>query len=237
VALREGGDLVVLGQDAILMLDPESRRFRPVLAFDRESPRQRTNDAKPDPAGRLWLGRMALDHSVGHGSLYRLGRDLALTKVLEALTTPNGMAWSPDGRTMYFVESTSRVVTAYDFDPTTGAISDGRCFLRTGPEIGLPARAVPDGLTVDAQGLVWVAAWGGGCVLRVAPDGAVAGRVDLPVSQVSSCAFGGSDMADLYITTAREGFDEADAAREPVAGGLFRVRPGVPGLPPHRFGG
>jgi sugar lactone lactonase YvrE len=237
VALRESGALLLLGRDGVLALDPETRHVATLLAFDPEEPPRRCNDAKPDPAGRLWLERMAFDHAPECGSLHRLGADLVLTTVLAGLTIPNGLAWSPDGTIMYFTESMSRTVTAYDFEPVTGAISGGRPFLRTGPEIGLPPGAVPDGLTVDAAGSVWVAVWGGGCVLCVDPDGRIAARIDFPVSQVSSCAFGGAELEDLYVTSAREDFTTADNVREPAAGGLFRVRPGVRGLPPHRFAG
>jgi sugar lactone lactonase YvrE len=237
VALRQGGDLLVLGQDAILALNPQTRSLRPVMAFDRENPPRRTNDGKPDPAGRLWLGRMTFDHAAGMGSLRRLGPDLALEAVLTGLTIPNGLAWSPDGKTMYFTDSISREVTAYDFDAEAGEISAGRSFLRIGPAVGLPDAAVADGLTVDAEGHVWVAVWNGGCVIRVSPAGAITARFDLPVTQVSSATFGGPDLSELYVTSAREDFTEADAAREPIAGGLFRLRPGVRGLPPHRFAG
>ena len=237
VALRQGGDLLVLGQDAILALDPQTRSLRPVVAFSRENPPRRTNDGKPDPAGRLWLGRMTFDHASGMGSLRRLGPDLRIEAVLTGLTIPNGLAWSPDGRTMYFTDSLSREVRAYDFDVETGEVSAGRSFLRIGPAAGLPDAAVPDGLTVDAESHVWVAVWNGGCVIRVSPAGAITARLDIPVTQVSSLAFGGPDLSDLYVTSAREDFTEADAAREPIAGGLFRLRPGVRGLPPDRFAG
>jgi len=237
VALRRNGGLLVLGQDAILALDPETRGLRPLVAFARENPPRRSNDGKPDPAGRLWLGRMTFDHASGMGSLHRLDRDLGQETVLTGLTIPNGLAWSPDAKSMYFVESISREVRAYDFEAETGEISNGRSFIRIGPAMGLPEAAVPDGLTVDAEGSVWIAVWNGGCVIRVSPAGAIQTRVDLPVTQVSSAAFGGPDLSDLYVTSAREDFTDADAAREPIAGGLFRLRPGVRGLPPHRFAG
>lgn len=237
VALRHDGSLLAVGQDAILALDPQTWRLDPVFAFARENPPRRSNDAKPDPAGRLWIDRMPFDHAAGMGSLRRLSRDLQLEAIISDITIPNGLAWSPDGGTMYFAESMSRVVTAYDFDVATGAISGGRPFIRIGAGMGLPANAVPDGIAVDADGFVWVAVWNGYCVVRIAPDGVIVGRVDLPVSQASSVAFGGPDMTDLYITSAREDFDEAAAAREPLAGGLFRFAATVRGLLPYRFGG
>ena len=237
LALRANGGLLVLGQDSILALDPETRVMTPLLAFAREEPPRRTNDAKPDPAGRLWLDRMPFDHAAGMGSLRRLEANLRLTPILTDLTIPNGLAWSPAGATMYFVESMSREITAYEFRADAGEISGPRPLIQVGPAVGLPDGAVPDGLTVDAAGFVWAAIWNGGCVIRVSPEGAIVGRVDLPVSQVSSVAFGGTDLSDMYVTSAREDFTAADALREPIAGGLFRVRTGVRGLPPHRFAG
>jgi sugar lactone lactonase YvrE len=237
VALRREGGILAIGQDAILALDPDTRNLRPILAFARENPPRRTNDAKPDPAGRLWVERMPFDHAAGMGSLRRLGTDLELTPILTDLTIPNGLAWSPNGSTMYFAESWTRVITAYDFSRATGEISRGRLLIRIGPAFGLPESAVPDGLTVDAEGFIWVAVWNGHCVIRVSPQGEVVGRVDMPVSQVSSVCFGGTDLTDLYVTSAREDFSEADAAREPIAGGLFRVRTGIRGLSPDRFAG
>jgi sugar lactone lactonase YvrE len=151
---------------------------------------------------------------------------------MRGLAIPNGLGWSADGRTMYFTDSTWREVRAYPFHPATGAIGDGRTLLALSNDGGLP-----DGLTIDAEDHVWVACWGAGRVVRVAPDGVVVDRVELPVSQVTSCTFGGPDLADLYITTARERFDAADAAREPQAGGLFRCRPGMRGVPTVRFAG
>ena len=149
------------------------------------------------------------------------------------LTIPNGLAWSPDGTTMYFAESMSRVVTAYDFDVATGSIAGGRPFVRIGPAVGLPANAVPDGLAVDTDGFLWVAVWNGHCVVRVSPDGVIVARVDLPVGQVSSVAFGGPELTDLYITSAREDFDARPRheSRSPGACSTFEVP--FRGLPPN----
>jgi sugar lactone lactonase YvrE len=180
---------------------------------------------------------MATDHAAGRGSLRRLGPDLRLVTILDDITIPNGLAWSPDGSTMYFAESMSRVVTAYDRDVATGSITGGRPFVRIGPAVGLPANAVPDGLAVDTDGYLWVAVWNGHCVVRVSLQGVIVARVDLPVSQVSSVAFGGPELGDLYITSAREDFDDVAAAREPLAGGLFHLEVPFRGLPPYRYAG
>ncbi len=132
---------------------------------------------------------------------------------------------------MYFIDSSRRAIAVHAFDASSRAIEPGRPLVTFPEDAGLP-----DGLAIDGQGCLWVAMWGDGCVLRVSRDGAVIGRVEVPgISRVSSCAFGGDDLRDLYITTAREGMAAQDAVAEPVAGGLFRVRTGVIGTVPDRF--
>jgi sugar lactone lactonase YvrE len=239
VVLRRDGLLFVFGESAILTFDPSTGLLSTSLQFPVEMPARRSNDAKADPSGCVWLGRMTWDHAPGTGDLFRLDPDMSITPVLTGLAIPNGMDWTADGRTMYFAESPSRTVTAYDFDAgngkaTCGSPSAGRPFLRVGPELGLPDAAVPDGLTLDAEGFMWLATWGGRSVVRISPSGRLVDRIDVPASQVSSCAFGGPDLADLYITTAREDFTPADNEREPHAGGLFRARPAVGGVLPRR---
>jgi sugar lactone lactonase YvrE len=232
VVLRRDGSLLLLAERAVLTLEPSTVSLATVLQFPVETPVRRCNDAKADPAGRVWFGRLAVDHERGAGSLCRLDADLSLKTVIEGLSIPNGLDWTADGATMYFAESFGRTVTAYDFDVASSRLGRARPLPWPGPEIGLPEGAVPDGFTLDSEGCLWLATWDGRCVLRIASDGAVLDRVELPVGQVTSCAFGGSDLGDLYITTGREDFATDDDEREPCAGGLFRVRPGVHGLPP-----
>jgi sugar lactone lactonase YvrE len=154
---------------------------------------------------------------------------MTISTLFEGLAIPNGMAWTADGRTMYFAESASQKVFAYDFDANLGSPTAAREFYDVSPVTS----AVPDGLTLDAEGCMWLGTWTGRSVVRISPAGEMIDRIELPVSQVTSCAFGGPDLADLYITTAREDFTADDDVREPLAGCLFRVRPGVRGLPPN----
>ena len=233
IALRASGGLIVAAAGRIGALDPETGRLDELVTFGPETPPRRMNDAKCDPTGALWVGRMALDGAPGLGSLLRLDPDLRLTLVETGLAVPNGMAWSTDGRRMYFIDSMRRQVTEQVFDAATRMVEPGR------PLLGFPADAgLPDGMTIDAEGCLWVAMWDGGRVLRIAPDGRAIDGIDVPgVSQVSSCTFGGEDLGDLYITTARENFTDDDAAREPNGGGLFRVRPGPTGVLADRFAG
>jgi len=232
VALRRGGTLLAALADGLGTLDPDGGSLRTLLPLGGDEGRLRCNDGKCDATGRFWVERMALDAAPGAGALLRVDPDLTVSTHLTGLTIPNGLGWSPDGRTMYFVDSTWREVRAYPYDPATGTMGDGRILARL-PDDG----SVPDGLTVDEEGHLWVSRWGGSCVVRVAPDGSVVDRIELPVTRVTSCTFGGRDLGDLYITTARGGADAADLAREPLAGGLFRCRPGVRGMLPARFAG
>lgn len=238
VALRRDGTLLVAVAGGLAALDPDGDGGPTALVrLGEPGDGMRCNDGKVDPAGRYWIGRMALDGTSGAGSLLRVDPDLVVTTHLTGLTIPNGLGWSPDGRTMCYIDSAWGEVRAFSFDPATGSMGSGRPLVGMAAIDGLAAGSVPDGMTIDAEGCAWVAIWGGGCVVRVAPDGAVLGRVHLPVSRVTSCAFGGDDLADLYVTTARAGLDPARLAAEPLAGGLFRCRPGVRGLPAVSFAG
>jgi sugar lactone lactonase YvrE len=175
----------------------------------------RMNDGGCDPAGRLYGGTMAFDERPGAGTLYRVDLDGTVTTVLDGLTVSNGLGWSPDGRTVYLADSGPGVVHAFAYDPGSGAFSDGRVLLETGGPDG-----VADGLTIDDEGCLWTAMWGGGQVRRWSPDGDLLAVVEVGVANTSSCAFAG----DLLVVSTAHG--DAD---EPEAGRLFTVRPGVSG--------
>lgn len=232
VALRHDATLVAALAEVLAQLDPDTGRLATVLSFVAGGPPLRCNDGKCDPAGRFWVGRMTMDGALGEGSLLCVDSDLAVTTRQVGLAIPNGLGWSLDGSRMYFIDSSWREVREYPYDPATGAIGEPRTLVWF-PEDG----SVPDGLTIDAEGHLWVARWGAGCVVRVSPDGAIVDRIDLPVSRVSSCTFGGEDLGDLYITTARGDASPAELAGEPLAGGLFRCRPAVGGVLPVPFAG
>ena len=225
---RASGGLAVCRNGGIAALSPDGERLADLAAIDADRPDMWMNDAKCDPAGRLFAGTLQQDEAPGAGALYRLDPDLALTRVVDGVTCSNGIGWSPDGRTMYYVDSAIRRVDAFDYEPATAEMTNRRIFLQTD---GLPQ---PDGLCVDEEGCLWIAFWDGWCLRRYTPDGRVALVVELPAARVTSCCFGGPDLTDLYVTTASP--DEPDPA-QPHAGGLFRLRPGVRGLPTHPFGG
>jgi sugar lactone lactonase YvrE len=192
----------------------------------------RLNDAACDPAGRLWFGSMASDGSRDLASLYTLAADHSVSVALSPVSVSNGLGWAPDGQTMYYVDSPTGRIDAFSFDPQTGNLRGRRTLAR------IPAsHGKPDGLTVDAEGSVWVALWGGGAVQRISPSGALTERIELPVSNVTSCCFGGPALQELYITTARRGLDSKQLAAEPLAGAVFVCAPGVAGLPVSRYRG
>ncbi|MBC7365605.1 MAG: SMP-30/gluconolactonase/LRE family protein [Undibacterium sp.] len=195
--------------------------------------RHRFNDGKADPAGRLWLGSLSLDSAPAACALFTVEpRSLPpLRTALTGVSLSNGLGWSPDGHTFYYIDTPTRRVDRFDFDPVSGALSQRRPF-----HTFAAADGWPDGLTVDARGDLWVALWGGGKVVCLdTATGSPRAEILLPVSQITSCAFGGPDLATLYITTAAQGLTPAQIAAEPLAGALFTARPGVTGRPPDLF--
>ena len=186
--------------------------------------KSRFNDVIADPAGRVFCGTMPSED--GPGRLYRLDRDGSITELLDGIGCSNGLGFTPDRGAMYYTDTTVKTIYLFDYDEATGAIGNQRVFART-PDDG----GGPDGMTVDAEGYVWTAKWGGSCAVRLAPDGSEDMRVEFPASCVSCVTFGGDDYTDLYATTAG-GNDKA--ANGPGAGGLFRVDVGVRGVPEFR---
>lgn len=184
------------------------------------------NDAAVDPAGRVWVGSMDIKEKEPLGTLYRLDTGGTLTPVVKGATVSNGIGWSPDGTRMYYNDSPLRRVDMFDYDQATGEAFGGRMFADLSGADGFP-----DGLTVDADGYVWVAMFAGGALRRFTPAGHQDAVLPLPVSQPTSCAFGGPGMADLFVTTAYRDLSEAQRAAEPLAGRLLRLRPGPVGLP------
>ncbi len=200
-----------------------------LVAVEAENDETRMNDGACDSRGRFWAGTMHLDCVTCVGSLYRLDPDLTVTRMVGDVTISNGIGWSLDDTVMYFVDTVTGDVDAFDFDAESGVCSNRRR-LATIEE----AAGTPDGLTVDAEGCIWVALWDGWAVRRYAPDGTHLGTVDVPAARVTKPSFGGRDLRDLYITSAAA--DEPDPA-QPHAGGIFHVRPGVAGLPAQAYAG
>ena len=188
-------------------------------------PGVRFNDGGCSPAGTLYAGTMAYDEAPGRGTLFRVGADLATTTVLPDVTISNGIAWSPDGALAYYVDSVTGRIDVFDDE-------DDR-LVRRRPFVTV-AGGSPDGLTVDAEGGVWVALWGGSAVHRYDASGTLSAVVEIPAAQVSACTFGGGDLGTLFVTTSRENLPDHE---DPQAGSVFALRPGVTGLPVQPYAG
>ncbi|WP_338201619.1 SMP-30/gluconolactonase/LRE family protein [Candidatus Nephthysia bennettiae] len=229
-APRAAGGLVLALRGGFGVLDLQTGGVEAIADTEASNPKNRMNDGKCDRAGRFWAGSMSYAETGNEGSLYRLEHDHSVVRVLSGVGLSNGLGWSPDDRLMYHVDSLAATVYVHDFDLESGSIANRRPLIEV-----TEGHGTPDGMTVDAEGCLWVAFWGGGAVRRYAPDGSLLQEVGLPVRQVSCCAFGGSDQGDLYITTASRGLSEQELREQPAAGGLFRFRPGVTGPPAHPY--
>jgi sugar lactone lactonase YvrE len=232
VALRSAGGFVLAVRGGFAGFDFANGRPEPIADTEATTPTNRMNDGKVDSWGRFWAGSMAYSEDGREGSLYRLDPDHSVTRVLTGLGISNGLGWSPGDRVMYHIDSLAQGVDRYDFNPETGQITNKRRLIDIEPADG-----TPDGMAVDTGGNLWVALWNGWRVRRYRPDGTLDGEVSLPVAQVSCCTFGGPTLSELYITTAARGLSALDRDEQPAAGGVFRHRPGVSGLPSRLYAG
>lgn len=232
VALRESGGIVLALEDGFGLLAAGGTEVEMLARVGADDPSIRFNDGKCDPSGRFWAGTMAYDESPDAGALYRLDADGNVEEVLSGVTISNGLAWTADGHTMYHVDTPTQGVDAFEFDRDSGSVGARRRLIDVPQTDG-----APDGLTIDDEGCLWLALWGGSSVRRYAPDGRLDLVVHVPTEHVTSCTFGGPDLSDLFITSAREGLDESALAMQPLAGAVFRCRPGARGLPADRFRG
>lgn len=224
IAPIEGDDgwLLAAGRGFVHLLPDGSRRTIAEVA----PAGTRMNDAACDPQGRLWAGTLADDHRPGGGALYRLDGLGRVDRVLDGLTISNGLGWSPDGATMYLVDSIPGVIHAFAFDGERGTISAGRVLVTIPEDVG-----APDGMTVDAAGDLWVAVYGAGCVRRYGPDGSLRGELHVPAEQSTCCAFGGPGLGRLYVTTATEGWTDEQRRDTPAAGLVYRLDTDTVGRP------
>lgn len=224
VAVAEDGAMVVAGKHRLHYrdLDGNISSGRALLTGDD----RRFNDAKPDPAGMLVAG------SKGPGGevLLRIEARENITMLDGDLELSNGLAWTADGRRFFSIDTPTRRIFVRDYSAVTGEVGDREVFLEL-------EHGYPDGMTIDAENHLWVAVFGGGCVLRIAPDGRIVARIDVPAPHTTCPAFAGPDLDTLVITTATEGLDEQRLARYPLSGRLFTFRPGVRGVRPHLWAG
>jgi sugar lactone lactonase YvrE len=230
---REGTDEVVAAlEDGFYLLHVHTGELIP-LSLPEPQSTTRFNDGKCDAAGRFWAGTMGYERHHSLGSLYCLAVNGTVRRVLSDVNLSNGLGWSPDGRSMYYIDSPTKQVAVYDFEPETGAMRNARVAVVI-PE----GEGVPDGMAVDEEGMLWVAQWGGSCVSRWNPHtGERLEKIILPAEQVTSCTFGGEGWTELYITTARIGLTERQLQAQPHAGGIFKVSLDIKGLPTQLFRG
>jgi sugar lactone lactonase YvrE len=231
LAIRERGGLLLAMRSSISFFDPATGALERVAAPEAGRENMRFNDGKCDRQGRFWSGTMNDLVREPSGTLYRLDPQRGCVAQFNGLRTPNSLAWSPDGRIMYFADSRSQMIHAYPYEPATGELGAPRVFHTVEPP------AIPDGATVDAEGFVWSALYGGSRVVRIAPDGRVDRTIELPVEQPTSCQFAGPDLDVLFITTARQRLTQEQLAQQPLAGALLAADVGVRGLPETRYRG
>lgn len=224
-----GSKLLVALQSSIEELDFEKGTLTHLSDIESYKPENRCNDGKCDAAGRLWIGTMHENAKPHEGALYRY--DTGLTKMLDGTSISNGVCWSTDNKTMYYIDSFERTIKAFDFDVSRGAISNGRTVV-----VIDVAGCLPDGMCIDCEGMLWVAVWGAGYVGRYDPlSGSLIAKVNVDAPQVSSCCFGGKDMRQMFITTAAKGMAQAELATHSLSGSLFIVDLPFKGPPSHSY--
>jgi sugar lactone lactonase YvrE len=227
MGLRERGGLVLAIKSGFHLFDLETGELTFLHHPEPDIPTNRLNDGKVSPEGRFWAGTMDdRPEKEPRGNLYRLDPDHRCTRVAGDLKVSNGLAWSPDGRTMYHSDSRGAAIYRYDYDLETGAIGERQLFVAMQAEWGRP-----DGAAVDAEGCYWSCGVSAGRLNRFSPSGELIQYVDLPVTHPTMPCFGGPDLRTLYITSLREGLSADELARTPLAGGLFKIEPGVAGTP------
>jgi sugar lactone lactonase YvrE len=217
IALCTNGNYIAALQNGFVSIDRESGEIKEVIDPESHLPGNRFNDGKCDPAGRFWAGSMSLSENTNSGSLYQLENNYSCIKRMEGLTISNGLAWSIDHRTLYFIDTPTFEVIAFDYDKKTGSIANKRRVIEIEKKDGYP-----DGMTIDTAGMLWIAHWDGWQVTRWNPEnGRKIGKLVLPVAKITSCVFGGENLGDLYISSAKRGLDKNELETQPLAGSLF----------------
>lgn len=232
LALTRRGDLIVALRGSIARFDPQTGRITEIVRATHDTTTTRFNDGRCDRQGRFWVGSMYEPRSVAGGALFRLDVAGRLSMMQGGVTVANGSGFSPDGRTMYFADTPTCQVWASDLDPETGALSNRRCFVTMTETQGRP-----DGAAVDCEGHYWVAAVGGGQILRYCPTGVLDRAVAVPTRWPTMPAFGGRDMRTVFVTSLKYGRTPEEMAQWPDSGGLFAFEADAPGLVEPRYAG
>tara|TARA_R110001606_G_scaffold21803_5_gene76083 strand:- start:831 stop:1712 length:882 start_codon:yes stop_codon:yes gene_type:complete len=220
MAISDNGNYIAALKDGFGSVNRKTGKVDMITNPEKHLPENRFNDGKCDPVGRFWAGTMPIAEDKSSGSLYVLDASFNVRKKESNISISNGLAWSLDHKTIYFIDSPTRKVVAYDYDKDSGELANKRTVIAIAEEDGFP-----DGMTIDNEGMLWVAHWGGWQVARYDPEtGKKLLSITMPVAQVTSCTFGGETMQDLYITSAKKGLSEVELEKQPLAGSLFVVR-------------
>ncbi|MBN1305755.1 MAG: SMP-30/gluconolactonase/LRE family protein [Anaerolineales bacterium] len=229
----QSGELVLALRDRFVKLDLAAGKETLITALEGIPENVRFNDGKCDPAGRLVAGTMDMGEKLPLGALYSLDASGDVRKLLGGVCISNGLTWSPDYRTFYYIDTSTHQVQAFDYELETGSLSGGRVIIDVPEELGYP-----DGMTSDMEGNLWIAMWQGAQLTRWDPvTRDLLEQIPVPAKNVTSCIFGGPGMDELYITSARVGLEEATLVEYPYTGGLFRLKSDVKGIPTFVFGG
>jgi sugar lactone lactonase YvrE len=235
VPSRDGNSAIIALRTGVYNLNMETEEKTFLVNPESADSGTRLNDGKCDPAGRLWVGSMHFNQTKYAANLFQIqpNRDTVLSRTMQdSVTISNGIIWSLDEKTMYYIDTDRGNVRAYDYDKTTGDISKERVIITVSDTLGYP-----DGMTIDSEGMLWIALWNGDCVTRWNPNtGELLQKIEVPAHNITSCAFGGENLETLYITTARLDMTEAELAAKPLSGGVFKVNPGVRGVESYFFG-
>ncbi len=229
-ALRERGGFVVALRSGLWLARADGTLERKVAAAPYDPAHHRFNDGRCDPRGRFFAGTMNEKRDANTGVLLRIERDFVPVEVLSDIMISNGLAWSPDGRTMYHADTPTHTVRAFNYDLVTGSFSRSRVFARWTGE-----NDRPDGAAVDSGGNYWVALYRGGRIVKLAPDGWIVGEYPIPALCPTMCAFGGPDLKTLYVTSARQQRGDEELARLPHSGSIFALAVDTPGMPEPHF--
>jgi len=225
------GTLLLAHEKGFLRFDPANGNREPLPLLSNSDPRLRFNDGKWDPYGNILIGTMDKELAPHAGQLYRVNREGQVQTLIPGTTVSNGMAWTADRKYFYYIDTPTYEVWEFNYSAEDKVLTNKKVVLRIPRTYG-----GPDGMTIDSDGMLWIAHWGGGCVRRWDPgSGQVLNEIPVPAPQVTSCCFGGTDLDTLFITTARSGLDRQALGKFPLSGGLFTCVPGPRGLPPDSF--
>ncbi len=232
VVPRKKGGVILAMKGCFVSYNLNTGKVKKLAIVEQNIPTNRFNDGKCDPAGRFWAGTMDFKASHNAGSLYYLDLDFSLRKIIRGITISNGITWNVDKKTMYYIDSPTYSVVSYDYNKETGNIKNKRVIIRINPLYG-----IPDGMTIDKEGMLWIALFGSGKISRWDPaSGDLVGLLEIPgAKRVTSCSFGGNEMKDLYITTASHGLNKKQLRNQPYAGALFKASLNIAGLPLWQF--